>query len=187
MQSRLEQETLTVIQTPADRYPFVLSSSSPIPPPTTQERDPRSTKHTTISTGVKITTSTNTTLSTVAKSTNASITTGVRGVIKDAPSHAKKHGERITSFAVGLPPPSPSGGKVKCLLFIENDQDVLMGLESDVISVKILLASPHLGSLRTRAEALKKTLLQLKEMVDLLSQCQDKVGYGVCMCVCVCV
>jgi hypothetical protein len=58
----------------------------------------------------------------------------------------------------------------------------MMGLENDIIGVKILLASPHLGGLRTRAEALKKTLLQLKEMIDFLSQCQDQVGIG-CVCV----
>ena len=184
MQSRLEHETLTVSQSPVDRYPFAVASSSPLPPQS-QERDPRSTKHTAVSNGVKIATSTNTTISTVAKSTNNATSTGVRGD-KDAPSHAKKRGERITSFAVGLPPPSPSAGRVECLLFIDNDQDVVMGLENDVINVKILLSSPHLGSLRTRAEALKKTLLQLKELMDLLSQCQDRVGWTVCVCVFVC-
>lgn len=174
MQSRLEQETLTVSQIPVERYPFAVSrSSSPLPPP--QERDHRSTKHTTVSTAVKIATSTNTNISTGAKSTNTT-TVPANSTISTGATRSKKHGERITSFAVGLPPPSPSaGGKVDCLLFVDNDQDVMMSLENDIIGVKILLASPHLGSLRTRAEALKKTLLQLKELVDLLSQCQDQV------------
>ena len=189
MQSRLEQETLTVSQIPVERYPFAVSrSASPLPP--SQERDHRSTKHTTVSTAVKIATSTNTNISTGAKSTNtttvptnSTISTGARSS-RDATSRSKKHGERITSFAVGLPPPSPSaGGRVNCLLFVNNDQDVMMGLENDIIGVKILLASPHLGSLRTRAEALKKTLLQLKELVDLLSQCQDQVRLHVGVCV----
>ena len=184
MQSRLEQETLTVSQIPVERYPFSVSrSSSPLPPP--HERDHRSTKHTTVST------STNTNISTGAKSTNtttvptnSTISTGARSG-KDATSRSKKHGERITSFAVGLPPPSPSaGGRVDFLLFVDNDQDVMMCLENDIIGVKILLASPHLGSLRTRAEALKKTLLQLKEFIDLLSQCQDQVRLHVGVCVC---
>ena len=162
MQSRLEQETLTVLQSPLDRYPFAVASSSPLP--THQEREPRSKQ---VGIHLTTTTSTNTTISTGAG--------GVKTVSKDVPSHTRKHSERITSFAIGFPPPSPSRGGVECLLFIDNKQDVLMSLENDVISVKILLASPHLGGLRTRLEAVMKTLLQLKELVGLLSQCQDQV------------
>ena len=185
-------------QIPVDRYPFAVQTT-PSHHLTPQEKEPPRSKQTGINfTTLTPTNTTNTAISTGAANTDISngatnpvISTGgvtedakpVKNVpsfvrrlsrsIKDVPSHAKKQGERITSFAIGLPPPSPT--RVECLLFVSNIQNVLMELENDIINVKILLASPHLGSLRTKAETAMKTLLQLKELVGLLSECQDKV------------
>ena len=154
MQGRLEQETITVIQIPIDRYPFAVTSSSP------QHPEPPSK-----TAGASTTTTTSNTTSSVKNA-------------RDIPSPVKKlkHGDRTTSFAVGFQQLTASNGGVECLFFVENEERILLALENDIISVKILLASPHLGSLRPRVESVMKTLVQLRELVGSLSHCQDKVG-----------
>lgn len=155
MQSRLEQETITVTQIPIERYPFALTSSSP------QHTEPLS--------------KTAGTSTTTASHTTSSIKNA-----RDIPSPVKKlkHGERATSFTVGFQQLPASNGEVKCLSFVENEERILIALENDIICVKILLASPHLGSLRPRVESVMKTLVQLRELVGYLSHCQDKVRDG---------
>ena len=154
MQNRLEQHTLTVSQSPVDRYPFAIASQSPLPP---QHRDPRSKQ--------------------VGISTGATTGTLARGTInaKDVTSPARRHSERMTSFTVGFQQPSISEAAVECLYFLDNEGEILIQLENDIINVKILLSSPHLGSLRARVELAMKTLMQLKELVGSLSHCQEKV------------
>ena len=154
----MDQETIAVSQSSVDRYPFAIASPSPPPP---QDRDPRSKL-------VGISTTTTTT---------ASVTAGGGGKSRKdvVTSPARKHSERTTSFAVGFRRPSLPEGAIECLLFVDNEEEILIQLENDVINVKILLASPHLGSLRARVESVMKTLVQLKELVALLSHCQDQV------------
>ena len=147
MQNRLEQETFAVSQIPVDRYPFAVASHSPL---AQQDRD--------------------------ARLKQVGISAGGVQTTRDITSPVKKHSERITSFAIGFQPPTSSESVVECLFFVDNLEDILTGLENDIITVKILLASPHLGSLRGRAESLMKTLIQLKELMGLLSHTQDKVS-----------
>ena len=151
MQSRLEQETITVTQSPIERYPFAVASPSPTPP---QERDPHS-KQVGIQPFITI--------------------GGAKTTAKDVSSPVKKSGERTTSFAIGFQQPSTPESAVKCFFFVDNEGEILMGLENDIIGAKILLASPHLGNLRARVESVMKTLMQLKELMGLLSHCQDQV------------
>ena len=159
MQSRLDQEMLTISQSPVDRYPFAVACPSPPPPPHHQDgADPRHKQH------LK-----------VAGITTTTTTAGALKTARDVTSPVKRHGERITSFAITFQPPTPSESVVECLLFVENDGEVLISLENDIINVKILLASPHLGNLRGRVEALMKTLVQLRELMSLLAHCQDQV------------
>lgn len=154
MQNRLEQQTFTVSQSSVDRYPFAIASPSPLQP---QDRDTRS-KQVGISIG-----------------TTASASAGGTKTAKDVTSPARRHSERMTSFTVGFQQPSISEAAVECLYFLDNEEEILIQLENDIINVKILLSSPHLGSLRARVESAMKTLLQLNELVGLLSHCQEKV------------
>ena len=99
-------------------------------------------------------------------------------MVKDVSSPTKKvkHGDRMTSFVVGFQSlHSSDGGHVECLFFVENEEKILIELENDIIGVKILLSSPHLGSLRPRAESVMKTLMQLRELVGSLYHCQEQV------------
>ena len=147
MQNRLERETLTVSQSPVDRYPFAVPCQSPL---AQQDRDTRFKQVSTTAGGLKTT--------------------------RDITSPVKKPSERITSFAIGFQPPPSSENVVECLYFVDNVEEVLIGLENDIIIVKILLGSPHLGSLSGRAESVMKTLMQLKELMGLLSSTQEKVS-----------
>lgn len=142
-------------QSPVDRYPFAIANPSPLPP---QDRNPHPKQ-------VGISTATTTTTTTVkgAKTT------------KDISSPSRRHSERITSFTVGFQQPAISEAVVEYLCFLDNAREILIQLENDIINVKILLASPHLGSLRARVESAMKTLMQLKELVGLLAHCQEKV------------
>ena len=86
----------------------------------------------------------------------------------------KKLGDKTTSFALGFQPASDS--LVEYLYSVDNDTEICVGLENDGIQLKMLLASPHLGSLKAKAESLMKTLVELQELVGLLSDCQNKVS-----------
>ena len=154
MQNRLDQQTFTVSHSPVDRYPFAIASPSPL---SSQDRDPRS-KQGGLSTG-----------------TTTGALPGATKTVKDVTIPARRHSERMTSLTVGFQQPSISKAAVECLYFLDNEGDILIQLENDIINVKILLSSPHLGSLRTRVESTMKTLMQLKELVGLLSHCQEKV------------
>lgn len=80
------------------------------------------------------------------------------------------------TFAVGLA--SPSDSSARYLYEVENGAEVLMRLESSGIQLEVHLASPHLGPLRQKAEALLDTVSKLRELVSLLLQCQEQVCCG---------
>lgn len=62
------------------------------------------------------------------------------------------------------------------LFTIESHCQLCAWLEDTLIQIKVILSSPHLGSLKVRGEQLLKTLTEVQEIVTLLSQCQNKVN-----------
>lgn len=152
LQTCLEQKTISITQFPIDRYPF----AAPIKPNESSEVMPKRTHtpQTKVASGTTIVGPRFSTQATAGPVTPA----------------------KTTSFAVGFQRAVKGSTTLDCLFSIENDSKLCMWLENDVIQTKVLLSSPHLGSLKMRGELLLKTLSELQEIVTLLSQCQDKVN-----------
>ena len=81
------------------------------------------------------------------------------------------------AFSVGFQGLTKDPITKDCLFAIEQQTQLCVWLESDLIQTKVLLSSPHLGSLKVRGEQLLKTLTELQEIFMMLSQCQDKVKF----------
>ena len=91
------------------------------------------------------------------------------------PSTPKKARDKTTTFAIAFditPHPSQTADY---LFTMGNDSDIILSLEDSIIHLKLLLVSPHLGSLKGKAESLLVTLRQLRELFTLMADCQQKV------------
>ena len=90
---------------------------------------------------------------------------------------AKKTGtDKITSFALDVIQSEEDDNESRKIHRVSNFLEVMINLEHHLTQLKMFLASPHLGSLRAKAESLLGSVLQLLEIVALLSDCQTKVG-----------
>lgn len=160
LQTSLEQKTISITQCPIDRYPFAAPSESddsaakpevsPIHTQTHQHKASNLAPSTTTSAGLRFSTQT-------ANSTDPNTPI------------------KTTSFAVGFQRSIKGHATLDCLFSIEKENELCLWLENDVIQTKVLLSSPHLGSLKMRGELLLKMLIELQEIITLLTQCQDKV------------
>ena len=84
-----------------------------------------------------------------------------------------------TSFAVDFASPveSSTDYSVRYLYTIGNIEELLMELENDEIQLKLYLASPHLGTLRHKLNSLLDVVSRLRELIRLLSECQEQWQY----------
>lgn len=86
---------------------------------------------------------------------------------------ARKPLDKMTTFAISFSQPSLPTFDYLCT--IDNGDEVQLLLEDNITQLKVVLSSPHLGSLRSRAETLLTTLRQLQELISLIGECQQKV------------
>ena len=150
LQTCLEQKTISITQFPIDRYPF----AAPVQPDESSFKPEVTPRHT---------------------NTPQAKKTSVGPRFNTQPTIGPATPAKTTSFAVGFQRAVRGSTTLDCLFSIENDSNLCMWLENDVIQTKVLLSSPHLGSLKMRGELLLKTLGELQEIVTVLSQCQAKV------------
>ena len=157
MQRDLDSWKINIVQIPLDYYPFALpppASTSTHQPGSFKKEDPPP-KRTSFA---------------VAPS-EAFLPSHNRGRIATPDSQAK----RGTSFAVGLVTGSEEGS-TRYLHKMENGGEIVMKLENDAIQLKILLASPHIGSQKQKGNTMLDTVCRLKELVSLLAECQNQVA-----------
>lgn len=96
--------------------------------------------------------------------------------VAEAPPPSKKG----TSFALSFAkPPSSESAASQHLFKLENHSAILMQLENDGIQLKLYLASPHVGALRLKANALLDTVTQLQELMHLVTKCQEQVSNAI--------
>lgn len=93
------------------------------------------------------------------------------------PLHHKKRVEtKMTSFALDfVQQPSSLESSIQNLCKVENAPEILTELESDMIQLEMFLRSPHVGRQRAKGIALLDVQSQLKELILLLTECQDQV------------
>lgn len=86
-------------------------------------------------------------------------------------------GKKGTSFAVDFANPMDSSTQysVRALYTVGNCEELLMELENDAIQLKLFLASPHTGSLRHKVNDLLDVVSKLREVIQLLAECQEQV------------
>ena len=94
----------------------------------------------------------------------------------DHPATHKKPGDKTTTFAISFEPSHHETQAADYLYTVGNDSEILLELEDAVIQLKLLLGSPHLGSLKERAESLLVSLRQLQELFELIADCQSRVS-----------
>ncbi len=86
----------------------------------------------------------------------------------------KKGTDKSTSFALGFFKPADDVS-IQNLYSVGNSTEISLELENDAIQLKIFLASPHVGHLKTKGENLLDTLSRLRELFYLVIECQEQV------------
>ncbi len=96
-------------------------------------------------------------------------------VIHSVPAATGKKG---TSFAVDFANPIDNSTQhsVRSLYTIGNSEQLLMELENDEIQLKLYQASPHMGGQRHKVSNLLDVVARLRELVQLLTECQEQVN-----------
>lgn len=80
------------------------------------------------------------------------------------------------TFSVGFQGLTKDSTTLDYLFTVEYQNQLRAWLEDTLIQAKVFMSSPHLGHLKARGEQLFKMLTELREIVMMLSHCQNTVS-----------